>query len=123
VLGGHVQVLAANVSEIAEEVKAGQVRMLGVMATERSRFLPGAPTFREQGLNQVWSVTRGIAGPAGLPKEAETKLVAALEQVLNSKEHQQKAEQLSLEPKVIKGEDYRKFLKTNEQDTKKLMGW
>ncbi len=123
VLGGHVQVLAANVSEIAEEVKAGQVRMLGVMATERSRFLPNAPTFKEQGLNQVWSVTRGIAGPAGLPKEAETKLVAALEQVLNSKEHQQKAEQLSLEPKVIKGEDYRKFLKTNEQDTKKLMGW
>jgi tripartite-type tricarboxylate transporter receptor subunit TctC len=123
VLGGHVQVLAANVSEIAEEVKAGQVRMLGVMATERSRFLPAAPTFKEQGLNQVWSVTRGIAGPAGLPKEAETKLVAALEQVLNSKEHQQKAEQLSLEPKVIKGEDYRKFLKTNEQDTKKLMGW
>ncbi len=123
VLGGHVQVLAANVSEIAEEVKAGQVRMLGVMATERSRFLPDALTFKEQGLNQVWSVTRGIAGPAGLPKEAETKLVAALEQVLNSKEHQQKAEQLSLEPKVIKGEDYRKFLKTNEQDTKKLMGW
>jgi tripartite-type tricarboxylate transporter receptor subunit TctC len=74
-------------------------------------------------LNQVWSVTRGIVGPAGLPKDVETKLVAALEQVLNSKDHQQKAEQLSLEPKVIKGEDYRKILKANEQDTKKLMGW
>jgi tripartite-type tricarboxylate transporter receptor subunit TctC len=74
-------------------------------------------------LNQVWSVTRGIVGPAGLPKDVETKLVAALEQVLNSKDHQQKAEQLSLEPKVIKGEDYRKILKANEQDTKRLMGW
>jgi tripartite-type tricarboxylate transporter receptor subunit TctC len=123
VLGGHVQVLAANISEVAEEVKAGQVRMLGVMASERSRFLPNVPTFKEQGLNQVWSVTRGIAGPAGLPKDAEAKLVAALEQVLNSKGHQQKAEQLSLEPKVIKGEDYRKFLKSNEQEIKKLMAW
>jgi putative tricarboxylic transport membrane protein len=123
VLGGHVQVLAANVSEVAEEVKAGQVRMLGVMASERSRFLPNVPTFKEQGLNQIWSVTRGIAGPAGLPKDVETKLVAGLEQVLNSKDHQQKAEQLSLEPKVIKGEDYRKFLKSNEQDIKKLMAW
>ena len=68
--------LAANVSEIAEEVKAGQLRMLGVMSPERSPFLPGAPTFK-----------------------------------------------LSLQPLVIKGEDYRAFLKKNEQETKKLMGW
>jgi tripartite-type tricarboxylate transporter receptor subunit TctC len=41
-------------------------------------------------LNQVWSVTCGIVGPAGPPKDGETKLVAALEQVLNSKDHQQR---------------------------------
>jgi tripartite-type tricarboxylate transporter receptor subunit TctC len=123
VLGGHIQVLAANISEVAEEVKTGQVRLLGVMAPERSRFLPNGPTFKEQGLNQVWSVTRGIAGPAGLPKDVATTLTAALEKVLNSKEHQQKAEQLSLEPKVIKGEAYAKFLKDNEVATKRLMGW
>jgi tripartite-type tricarboxylate transporter receptor subunit TctC len=123
VLGGHVQVLAANISEVAEDVASGQVRILGVMSAERSRFLPNAPTFKEQGFNQVWSVTRGIAAPARLAKDAETKLTAALEKTLNSKEHQQKAEQLSLEPKIMKGEDYRVFLKQNEQDTKKLMGW
>jgi tripartite-type tricarboxylate transporter receptor subunit TctC len=53
----------------------------------------------------------------------QTKLVASLEQVLNSKDHQQKAEQLSLEPRIMKGDEYRKFLKDNEQATKKLMGW
>ena len=51
------------------------------------------------------------------------RIIAALEKALNSKEHQQKAEALSLEPKVIKGEDYKRFLKDNEQSTKKLMGW
>jgi tripartite-type tricarboxylate transporter receptor subunit TctC len=122
-LGGHVNVLGANVSEVAEEVRAGQLRLLGVMAPQRSRFLPDAPTFKEQGFNQVWSVSRGIAAPAGLPADVETKLSAALEKTLSSKEHQQKAEQLSLEPLLIKGEAYRKFLKDNEQDTKKLMGW
>jgi tripartite-type tricarboxylate transporter receptor subunit TctC len=71
----------------------------------------------------VWSVSRGIAAPAGLPKDVETKLTSAMEKTLSSKEHQQKAEQLSLEPLLIKGETYRKFLKDNEQDTKKLMGW
>jgi len=123
VLGGHVQVLAANISEVAEEAKAGQVRILGVMAPARSKFLPNAPTFKEQGLNQVWSVSRGIAGPAGLPKDVQAALTAALEKTLTSREHQQKAEQLSLEPSVIKGDAYRTFLKDNEQSTKKLMGW
>jgi tripartite-type tricarboxylate transporter receptor subunit TctC len=122
-LGGHIQVLAANVSEVAQEVRAGQLRLLGVMAPERSRFLPNAPTFREQGFNQVWSVTRGIAAPANLDKQAEAVLTAALEKVIGSKEHQQKAEKLSLEPRVIRGADYRKFLKDNEQSTKKLMQW
>jgi len=123
VLGGHLQVLAANISEVAAEVRAGTIRILGVMSAERSRFLPAAPTFKQQGYNQVWSVTRGIAGPAGLAKDAEAKLTDVLEKTLLSKEHQQKAEKLSLEPKVIKGADYRKFLKDNEVATKKLMGW
>jgi hypothetical protein len=30
---------------------------------------------------------------------------------------------LALDPQIIKGEDYRKFLKDNEQSTKKLMNW
>jgi tripartite-type tricarboxylate transporter receptor subunit TctC len=123
VLGGHLQVLGANISEVAEEVRAGTLRILGVMSPERSPFLPNAPTFKEQGFNQVWSVSRGIAAPAGLPKDVQEKLVAALEKTLNSPEHQQKARALSLEPRVIKGDDYKKFLKDNEVSTKSLMGW
>ncbi len=122
-LGGHVQVLATNVSEIATEVKAGDLRVLGVMSEEPSGFLPGAPTFKSQGFNILASNSRGIATPAGLPKDVEEKLVAALEKVILSKDHQQKAENLFLEPRVIRGADYAKFLKDNEQDIKKLMNW
>jgi tripartite-type tricarboxylate transporter receptor subunit TctC len=71
----------------------------------------------------VWSVSRGIAGPAGLPSEVESALIGYLEKVVTSKEHQAKAAALSLDPRVIKGADYRKFLKDNEQATKTLMGW
>jgi tripartite-type tricarboxylate transporter receptor subunit TctC len=123
VLGGHLQVLSANISEVAEEAKAGTLRILGVMSPERSPFLPNAPTFKELGYNQVWSVSRGIAAPAGLPKNVQDTLTAALEKTLLSSEHQQKAKALSLEPRIIKGDDYRKFLKDNEVSTKTLMGW
>jgi tripartite-type tricarboxylate transporter receptor subunit TctC len=122
-LGGHVHVLGANISEVAEEVRSGQLRLLGVMSAERSKFLPDAPTFKEQGFNTVMSVSRGVAAPAGLPKAIEAKLTEALEKVLSSKEHRERAEQLALQPEIIKGDAYRKFLKDNEIATKQLMGW
>jgi tripartite-type tricarboxylate transporter receptor subunit TctC len=123
VLGGHLDVLAANVSEVAEDVKAGTIRLLGVMAPERSRFYPNVPTFKEQGFSQIWSVSRGIAAPGGLPKDVEAKLIDALKTTLTAAEHRKKAEALSLEPSVIIGADYARFLKDNEQSIKKLMGW
>lgn len=123
VLGGHVDILGANVSEVASEVAAGELRILGVMSPDRSKFLPDVPTFKEQGFDEVWSVSRGIAGPAGLPKDVHAKLLEALEKTISSEEHRQAAEKLSLAPEVIKGEAYVEFLKKTEQETKKLMGW
>ncbi|MEA2983328.1 MAG: putative tricarboxylic transport rane protein [Alphaproteobacteria bacterium] len=123
VLGGNIEVYACNVSEGAEDVKAGVVRALGVMSPERSKFIPDAPTFREQGFNEIWSVSRGIAAPAGLSPDIEAALIAALEKTISSPEHRAKAEALSLDPAIIKGAAYAKFLKENEQATKKLMNW
>ena len=123
VLGGNIEVYACNVSEGAEDVKAGVVRAIGVMSPERSKFIPNAPTFREQGFNEVWSVSRGIAAPAGLPPDVEAALITAMEKTIGSAGHKAKAEALSLDPVIIKGADYRKFLKDNEQATKKLMNW
>ena len=123
VLAGNIEVLACNVSEVAEEIKVGQYRILGVMAAERSPFIPNGPTFREQGFNEVWSVSRGIAAPAGLPKDVEAALIGVLEKTISSKEHREKAEKLALDPQIIKGEAYRKYLKDNEQATKQMMNW
>jgi hypothetical protein len=42
---------------------------------------------------------------------------------LSVRSSEQKAQKLSLEPRVIRGADHRKFLKDNEPATKKLMKW
>ncbi len=123
VLGGNVDVLGANVSEVAAQHAAGELRVIGVMSNERSDFLPDVPTFKEQGFDQVWSVSRGIAGPAGLPDDIAAALISALETTINSEEHQKAAQQLSLAPEIVKGQDYMDFLKNTEQEIKGLMGW
>jgi tripartite-type tricarboxylate transporter receptor subunit TctC len=123
VLAGNIEVLACNVSEVAEEIKTGQFRVLGVMAEKRSPFIPDGPTFREQGYDELWAVSRGIAAPAGLPKDVETTLIDYLEKAITSKEHREKAEKLALDPQIIKGDAYRKYLKDNEVATKTMMNW
>jgi tripartite-type tricarboxylate transporter receptor subunit TctC len=85
--------------------------------------MPNAPTFREQGFDQVWAISRGVAGPAKLPKNIEETLIAMLDKTISSKEHREKAERLSLDPLIVKGAEYRKYLKEKEQATKKLMKW
>lgn len=123
VLGGHVDVLGGNVSEIAAEAASGDFRVIGVMSPERSEFLPDVATFKEQGFDQVWSVSRGIAGPAGLPEDIQNALLEALQQTITSDAHTQKAEELSLAPEVVKGEEYKTFLKDTETQIQGLMGW
>lgn len=123
VLGGHVDVLGANVSEVAAQMESGEIRVLGVMAPQRSGFLPDVPTFREQGFDQVWSVSRGIAAPAGLPDEQKQALIGALKETLNSPAHREAAEKLGLSIEIVEGDDYMTFLTETEGDVKKLMGW
>ena len=123
VLGGNIDVYACNVSEAAEDVKAGVIRALGVMSPTRSKFIPTAPTFRDQGFDETWSTSRGIAAPANLPDDVRNALIAALEKTIGSAAHKEKAEKLSLDPEIIKGDAYRKFLKEQEVATKTLMKW
>lgn len=119
VLGGFVDVVGGNVSEMAKS----DLRVLGVMANERSEFLPDAPTFKEQGYDQVWSVSRGIAAPADLPDDIAAKIIGALEQTLASDAHRSAAAELALSPEVVQGEEYREFLVNTQSGIQKLMGW
>lgn len=123
VLGGHVQVVGCNVSEIFNQHKKGELRALGIMSDKRSEFLPDVPTFKEQGLNVNMSVSRGIAAPAGTPNEVLNILASALDKAIKNPEHVAKAKEMGLTLDPITGEAYKKFLKQQEQMIKELMGW
>lgn len=77
-IAGGVDVVTAALSEVDALRKAGQVKVLGVMADERLPGFPNDPTLKEQGLD--WSIGGwvSICAPAGLPAEVKTKLDAAV---------------------------------------------
>ena len=68
-LGGQIDVSFLNVGGLAARVKAGQLRVLAMLDTERCKFYPDVTTSVEQGYSTVISSsTRGIVGPRGIPE-------------------------------------------------------
>lgn len=122
-LGGHIGLLGANVSEVTNQVKNNELRVLGVMSDKPSEFLPNAKTFKEQGIDVNMSVSRGIGVPAKTPPDVVQTLTAALEKAMQNPDHVKKSKEMSLSLDVIKGDAYSKFLKGEEQKIKQLMGW
>jgi putative tricarboxylic transport membrane protein len=67
VLGGHVDVTVAPASIVAPQLEAGKLRAIGVPSPMRlAGVFAGVPTWREQGVDAVFSQWRGLMGPKGL---------------------------------------------------------
>lgn len=78
-MGGHV---AAGTMALSQTTGFGDdIRVLAVLADERSPFAPDVPTARELGFDVKMSSLRGIVGPADMDAALADRLRAALAQV------------------------------------------
>lgn len=91
VMGGHTQVSTENVSEGMPAIQAKKLRVLAVSTDKRMAAIPDTPTLRELGYNIHIGSVRGMAMPAGVPKEAVEQMEAALHRVYQSKTWQDHA--------------------------------
>ncbi|MBX9827526.1 MAG: tripartite tricarboxylate transporter substrate binding protein [Xanthobacteraceae bacterium] len=74
-LGKRVDAFMDNMTVVAEMVRDGRLRALGITGPSRFFVLPDVPTFAEQGVKD-YAVTSwlGLAGPAGIPAPMLAKL-------------------------------------------------
>lgn len=66
VMGGHVDVLITSFSTIVSAVSNNQMRVLGVASPARNSAFVDVPTFRESGIDLVFSNWNGVVGTKGL---------------------------------------------------------
>ena len=79
--------------------QAGQVRAIGVAATERAAQIPDVPTFAEQGLTgQEADTLTGIVAPAGTPKEIVDLLAREIAKSVARPEVREKLAKLGFKP-------------------------
>nr|WP_315239413.1 tripartite tricarboxylate transporter substrate binding protein [uncultured Albidiferax sp.] len=90
-IGGQIQMYASSIPTLIGHIRNGKMRALAVTSLKRNADLPNVPSLDESGYKGFDAVTWfGLAGPAGMPKEAITKLNAAFNQALASPEVKQK---------------------------------
>ncbi len=74
-LAGHVTTAYLSPVVVAQHIRSGKLRALGVAAPKRFGFLPDVPTFAEAGLPGIEaSGWNGLFVPAGTPREVITRL-------------------------------------------------
>lgn len=91
-LGGHVMVAYLAPVVVAQHIKSGKLKALGVAGSKRIAIMPDVPTLAEAGLSGVegagWN---GIFVPKGTPDTVVTRLFAELNKVMNTRSYKEKA--------------------------------
>ncbi len=84
---GGVDIVTCSVPEARALIDAGKARSLAIMAEQPSSLYPDLPTVKAA-IGSGWTVAawRGVAGPKGLPKDVQDRLVAGIKKAHDSSE-------------------------------------
>ena len=100
VLGGHAQVMVAQLPSVLAHIQSGKLRALGVAATRRTSVLPALPTMNEAGgFNGFEAVSwYALMAPAGLPRPIAERIQADVARALAMPDVREKLLALGADP-------------------------
>jgi len=84
-LGGHVDVAINPTTTFMSYLQAGKLRPLAVLDDERDPNLPDVPTAKEEGVDVVYYLWRGMLAPKGTPRPVVEKLADACKKMTEDK--------------------------------------
>jgi tripartite-type tricarboxylate transporter receptor subunit TctC len=85
-MGGHVAAAGITPSSALPQLQSGELRLLGISSRNRDKAFPDVPTYREQGIDVVEEIWRGLAARKGTPAAVIATLNAALDRMEASAE-------------------------------------
>jgi len=86
-VAGGVDIVTCSLPEARPLIDAGKAKPLAVMDDKRAALFPDVPTMQQAiGVSYSVAAWRGIAGPKGLPADVQTKLIATIQKIAESKE-------------------------------------
>ncbi len=120
-LSGEVDCSVNVPSEGLTSVESGELRMLCLLAEERSQFFPDVPTAKELGFDVVNNQDRGFVIHKSVPKEVVEQLESIFKKISENEEFQKQAKELNMEVKFLGTEDYTAALKEEDAMYKEII--
>jgi len=114
-MAGDIDLVFDTLSTSMENIRAGQLKALGIASKERNATLNTIPTLAEQGYPMEASSWFGLMAPANTPTDVVQKMNAAVNQVINSEEFKQRLTSIGSEPLAGTPEDFAKFIESERE--------
>jgi tripartite-type tricarboxylate transporter receptor subunit TctC len=121
-VGGHLDVVFDVIGTMASQIKAGQVRLLGVMDKDPSKFLPEVKTLESEGVKLYMGTSRAYSAPAGTPKEVVDILSAAIKKATESEALRKKLEDMYTTPAYLDAAHFAAYWDDLDARVKPLIG-
>jgi tripartite-type tricarboxylate transporter receptor subunit TctC len=80
-LGGFIDLGESNPAAGKKYFEAKKLKPLGIATEKRHKLLPNVPTLKEQGINVVFAVNRGVCAPLNTPQAIIDKLSEVFQKV------------------------------------------
>lgn len=113
ILSGRAKAGISGISEISEQIEAGQVRALAVSSPQRQSAVD-APTLREAGIDVELANWRGIVAPPGISKEDEAALERMLTEMARSPQWRAVLERRGWQDNFLAGDQFEQFMTTEQ---------
>lgn len=120
ILGGQVSVGINGLAELAPQIDAGTVRVLGISSAER---LPGvaAPTLREQGVDVELENWRSLVAPPGISSADRERLEKAVDAMVRSAEWREALQRYRWIDRYLTGNEFTRFVRAEDQRVRAIL--
>ena len=120
-LGGFIDVMTGDVSDVVGQLEAGNIRILAVLSPERlGDDLASIPTAQEQGYDVQWTVFRGFFVPPGMSDQTFQWWLDAMTKVESSGQWANIRRQNHLQPFFLAGDEFKTYVDEQIKRMKQL---
>ncbi len=122
IAGKHIQATLADPSSFKSQIEAGNLKILAVMADERTKMFPEVPTFKELGFDMAIRAWAVLVAPKGTPKEALDLLRDVARKVSSTPEYSEYFLKQGIDPTNIIGTDCDEMMAEDYAMFEKIIG-
>ena len=120
IVSGRVDMIFGGYGGVSGQIKAGQLRAIGVTARSRIPLLPDVPTFTDQGIPFLAYTWLCLVVPAATPKPVVQRLYEALRSAKSSPAVEQRYRDDATEDMDMSLDQFKQFLQREVLDSQKL---